>query len=83
MTRRGLSRPPLPSETPCQNKPKKKYSLREQAVQAACILFELNTREQDLLEMAPRAGVPCGDDAPAGPSPANGTVSFTPPWYTA
>ena len=35
----------------------------EQAVQAACILFELNTREQDLLEMAQRAGVPCGDDA--------------------
>ena len=41
----------------------KKILSPEQAVQAACILFELNTREQDLLEMAPRAGVPCGDDA--------------------
>ena len=59
----------------------KKILSPEQAVQAACILFELNTREQDLLEMAQRAGVPCDDEA--GPSPANGTVSFTPPWYTA
>ena len=41
----------------------KKILSPEQAVQAACILFELNTREQDLLEMAQRAGVPCGDDA--------------------
>ena len=30
----------------------------EQAVQAACILFEINTREQDLMEMADRAGIP-------------------------
>lgn len=36
----------------------KKILSPEQAVQAACILFELNTREQDLLEMAQRAGVP-------------------------
>ena len=41
----------------------KKILSPEQAVQAACILFELNTREQDLLEMAQRAGFPCGDDA--------------------
>ncbi|MFQ8735532.1 MAG: hypothetical protein ACLSAH_05340 [Bilophila wadsworthia] len=33
----------------------KKILSPEQAVQAACILFELNTREQDLLEMAQRA----------------------------
>lgn len=33
----------------------------EQAVQAACFLFELNTREQDILEMADRAGIPHGD----------------------
>ena len=52
----------------------KKILSPEQAVQAACILFELNTREQDLLEMAPRAGVPCGDDASRRPSPANGTL---------
>ena len=41
----------------------KKILSPEQAVQAACILFELNTREQDLLEMAQRAGVPCDDEA--------------------
>ena len=33
----------------------------EQAVQAACFLFEINTRPQDLLEMAQRAGIPCSD----------------------
>lgn len=61
----------------------KKILSPEQAVQAACILFELNTREQDLLEMAQRAGVPVATTPPAGPSPANGTASFTPPWCTA
>ena len=34
----------------------------EQAVQAACILFEINTREQDLMEMADRAGIPHDDE---------------------
>ncbi len=41
----------------------KKILTPEQAVRAACILFELNTGEHDLLEMAKRAGVPCDDDA--------------------
>lgn len=35
----------------------------EQAVQAACFLFELNTREPDIIEMAERAGIPHGDAA--------------------
>lgn len=39
----------------------KKTLSPEQAVQAACFLFELNTREQDILEMADRAGIPHGD----------------------
>lgn len=42
----------------------KKILHPEQAVQAACLLFELNTREQDILEMADRAGIPHAD-APA------------------
>ncbi len=35
----------------------------EEAVRAACILFELNTGEQDLLDMAGRAGIPCAEEA--------------------
>ena len=39
-----------------------KKTLRpEEAVQAACFLFELNTREADIAEMAERAGIPCAD----------------------
>lgn len=40
----------------------KKMLTPEQAVRAACILFELNTGEKDLLEMARRAGIPCEDE---------------------
>ena len=56
----------------------KKILSPEQAVQAACILFELNTREQDLLEMAQR-GVPHNDDASASASPRMVRLRFTPP----
>ena len=45
----------------------------EQAVQAACFLFEINTREQDLLEMAQRAGIPCAD--------AKDQSALTREWY--
>ena len=45
----------------------------EQAVQAACFLFELNTREGDILEMADRAGIPHAD------APARKTL--TREWY--
>ena len=43
--------------------PEQKTLTHEQAVQAAGILFDINTREQDLMEMAERAGLPCGDEA--------------------
>ena len=36
----------------------------EQAVQAACFLFELNTRQQDIAEMAQQAGIPCDESHP-------------------
>ncbi len=36
----------------------------EQAVQASCFLFELNTRKQDIAEMALKAGVPCDEAHP-------------------
>lgn len=48
-------------ETP----PRKRLSHAE-GVRAACILFELNTRESDILEMAERAGVAPGALAPDG-----------------
>ncbi len=35
-------------------------------VRAACLLFELNTREEDILEMAVRAGVAPGTTGPDG-----------------
>ncbi len=37
----------------------------EQAVQASCFLFELNTRRQDIVEMALKAGIPCDTSHPA------------------
>ncbi|MEG2140665.1 MAG: hypothetical protein RRY20_07760 [Bilophila sp.] len=49
-------------ETPQDTTPRKRLT-SEQGVQAACFLFELNTREQDLMEMAQRAGIPCDADA--------------------
>ena len=62
----------------------KKILSPEQAVQAACILFELNTREQDLLEMAQRAGVPCDDEASRRASPRRMVRLRSPlPWCTA
>ena len=36
----------------------------EQAVQASCFLFELNTRQQDIVEMALKAGIPCDESHP-------------------
>lgn len=53
--------------------PEKKTLQPEQAVQAACFLFELNTREGDILEMADRAGIPHAD------APARKTL--TREWY--
>lgn len=48
-----------------QQTPSRKRLTPEQGVQAACFLFELNTREQDLMEMAQRAGIPCDTDVAA------------------
>lgn len=49
-------------ETPQATTPRKRLT-PEQGVQAACFLFELNTREQDLTEMAQRAGIRCDADS--------------------
>ena len=42
--------------TPCPKKLSK-----EEAVQAAVILFELNTKREELLDLLERAGIPCDD----------------------
>ena len=39
------------------NKAAPKKLTREEAVKAACILFELNTKEKDILEFAEKAGI--------------------------
>lgn len=46
--------------------PARKCLSRMEGVRAACLLFELNTRESDILEMAERAGIAPGAVAPDG-----------------
>lgn len=48
-----------------ENRARKPLS-RLDGVRAACLLFELNTREEDILEMAGRAGVAPGATGPEG-----------------
>ena len=46
--------------TQAPDAPLRKRLSHAEGVRAACILFELNTRESDILEMAERAGVSPG-----------------------
>ena len=74
---------PCPSETPCQNKPKRKYSLRNRRCRPPASSSNSTPVSRTSSRWPSERVFPVATTPPAGPSPANGTVSFTPPWYTA